>query len=139
MNEVREGFLCPICMADLGDDIQLTVHFDEKHSREDPAIVQNFKELLTKAKKKITSDQHPSNSSVLTEPTEFDYKQEFFGLEPSMYHPVSGIHYDIEHANEPEIIDKFEQFRKDRRDRVDPRAKDINKLGKSYHPSSYEL
>ena len=48
MAEFREGFLCPICMADLGDENQLIVHFDEKHSREDPAIIQNFKELFTK-------------------------------------------------------------------------------------------
>ena len=53
MAEFREGFLCPICMADLGDENQLIVHFDEKHSREDPAIVQNFKDLFSRAKNKI--------------------------------------------------------------------------------------
>ena len=40
---VKEGFLCPICMADLGDVIQLQVHFDEEHSKEDPAVVKNLK------------------------------------------------------------------------------------------------
>ena len=55
MSEVKEGFLCPICFADLGDEFQLTVHFDEKHSKEDPAIVQGFKEFIAKAKKTINA------------------------------------------------------------------------------------
>ena len=40
-------------MADLKGENQLIVHFDEKHSREDPEIVKSFKELFSKAKKKI--------------------------------------------------------------------------------------
>ncbi len=51
---MKEGFLCPICMTDLGDLIQLQLHFDEKHSKDgDPDFVQNLKELFGKAKKKI--------------------------------------------------------------------------------------
>ena len=44
--EVREGFLCPICMADLHDVIQLQVHFEEAHDKEDPAFIQNLKDLF---------------------------------------------------------------------------------------------
>ena len=44
--DVKEGFLCPICMADLGDVIQLQVHFDEDHSKEDPAVVKNIKDFF---------------------------------------------------------------------------------------------
>merc|ERR1719411_771642 len=53
MAQITEGFLCPICMADLGDVIQLQLHFDERHSKEDPAFVQNLKDLFVKAKQKI--------------------------------------------------------------------------------------
>ena len=53
MAQIKEGFLCPICMSDLGDVIQLQLHFDEKHSKEDPAFVQNLKDLFGKAKQKI--------------------------------------------------------------------------------------
>lgn len=135
MTEVREGFLCPICMADLGDDIQLAVHFDEKHSREDPAIVQNFKELFSKAKKIINKDQAstpgPTAANAASDQPENDFSsREFFGPEPSMYHPVSGIHYDLLDQNESkaELFDQFDQFRFFRAQRADIRAMDINKL-----------
>jgi len=49
--EVLEGFLCPLCMKDLGDVIQLQVHFEEDHSKEDVAFVQSLKDLFGKAKK----------------------------------------------------------------------------------------
>ena len=56
--EVREGFLCPICMADLHDVIQLQVHFEEEHDKEDPAFIQNLKDLFGKAKKKILNEDN---------------------------------------------------------------------------------
>ncbi len=55
MVDVKEGFLCPICMKDLGDIPQLQLHFEEEHSKEDPLFLQNVKELFGKAKKKILS------------------------------------------------------------------------------------
>ena len=125
MEDVREGFLCPICMLDLGDEVQLTVHFEEKHSNEDSAIVQNFKDFLKQAKKKIVQDEElPGNDYNA------DFSQEIYGMQPSEYHPVSGILYDIlEHSdNKIEVIDKFDQFRLERAKRADIRAMDINKL-----------
>ena len=56
MADFKEGFLCPICMTDLRDEFQLTVHFNEKHAQEDPAIIKSFKDILGKAKKKITRE-----------------------------------------------------------------------------------
>jgi len=136
-SEVREGFLCPICMTDLKDEIQLTVHFEEKHSREDPAIVQNFKDLFSKAKKIINKDQSsvstPSgqnNGTIQDQIVQEDFSREFYGLEPSLYHPVSGIHYDIldENDSKVQVFDKFDQFRLERAKRADIRAMDINKV-----------
>ena len=42
--EIREGFLCPICMQDLGTVYQLQQHFEEAHnSEEDHHVLQSFK------------------------------------------------------------------------------------------------
>lgn len=52
-SEIREGFLCPICMCDLGTLAQLSVHFDSAHSGEDRDALQSLKELFGNMKKKI--------------------------------------------------------------------------------------
>lgn len=42
MVDVKEGFLCPICLTDLGDFNQLHLHFAEKHSKDtDPGNLMN--------------------------------------------------------------------------------------------------
>ena len=41
--EVREGFLCPVCMQDLTSVAQLQVHFEEKHATEDSAVLNSLK------------------------------------------------------------------------------------------------
>lgn len=33
--EVREGFLCPLCLKDLQSFYQLQCHYEEEHSSED--------------------------------------------------------------------------------------------------------
>ena len=40
--EVKEGFLCPICMKDLGTVVHLQNHFDNEHN-EDRDLVDSFK------------------------------------------------------------------------------------------------
>ena len=113
--DVKEGFLCPICMADLGDVIQLQVHFDEKHAKEDPALVRNLKEFFGKAKEKIKkgideqiqgsesasdlasllnlSSSSPAAAGKKSSPAVADEKTvNVFGTEyESTFHPVSGI------------------------------------------------
>ena len=45
--EIREGFLCPVCLQDLSTISKLQVHFEEKHSNEDKAVFNSIKcELL---------------------------------------------------------------------------------------------
>ena len=41
--EIREGFLCPMCMQDLGTVSQLQQHFDEAHPNEDSDVIQQIK------------------------------------------------------------------------------------------------
>lgn len=42
VSEIREGFLCPICMQDLGTVVQLQSHFEEEHS-EDKDVLDHLK------------------------------------------------------------------------------------------------
>jgi rabenosyn-5 len=42
-DEIREGFLCPICMQDFGTVLQLQNHFEEAHSEEDKDVLQSVK------------------------------------------------------------------------------------------------
>lgn len=41
--EVREGFLCPMCMKDLGTVTQLQGHFEEEHSAEDKDVLRQLR------------------------------------------------------------------------------------------------
>jgi len=41
--EIREGFLCPICVQDLGSVIQLQDHFELAHAGEDRAVLNQLK------------------------------------------------------------------------------------------------
>lgn len=69
--EIREGFLCPMCMKDLGTVTQLQSHFEEAHSTEDKAVFNHLRGLFDKAKKKILGDRdddyddQPSKSSSI--------------------------------------------------------------------------
>ncbi|CAD5113539.1 DgyrCDS2701 [Dimorphilus gyrociliatus] len=55
--EVLEGFLCPICLKDLGTITQLQNHFEEAHKSEDVAVIQHLKGLFEKAKKKFLNEE----------------------------------------------------------------------------------
>uniref|UniRef100_A0A2D4LUX3 C2H2-type domain-containing protein n=1 Tax=Micrurus spixii TaxID=129469 RepID=A0A2D4LUX3_9SAUR len=48
--EVREGFLCPLCLKDLHSFQQLQSHYEE-HSSEDIDVKGQLKNLVQKAKK----------------------------------------------------------------------------------------
>ena len=149
MAQIKEGFLCPICMTDLGDVIQLQLHFDERHSKEDPAFVQNLKDLFVKAKQKIkkgiddgsvllgndsTSDISSialaDNFSLLNESL---HKVNIYGTEySSKVHPVSGIHNayleQTEIENRIPTTDHMDYYRVERAKRADMLAMDSNKL-----------
>ncbi|GAB6029146.1 Zinc finger, FYVE domain containing 20 [Chamberlinius hualienensis] len=51
--EVREGFICPICHFDLGTFQQLQSHYESVHSNISSSALSPIKGLLDKAKKKI--------------------------------------------------------------------------------------
>ncbi|GAU93123.1 hypothetical protein RvY_05110 [Ramazzottius varieornatus] len=45
---VREGFICPICMQDLGSIDDLQDHFESDHAEEDRTLLQQLKGLVLK-------------------------------------------------------------------------------------------
>lgn len=53
--EILEGFICPICREDLKSLEFLHDHFEKSHA-EDDDLKTMFKEILSKAKKKINFD-----------------------------------------------------------------------------------
>ena len=136
-----EGFLCPLCMKDLGDVIQLQVvtihlrpvslikilfqlHFDEAHPKEDQAFVQNLKDFFGKAKR-ILSDETDLSTTV-TQP-----KLKLAPSQDDDCHPVSGIRRDIFQPLDPSCLSSqshFAEFKKIRSSRVDRFATETNRL-----------
>lgn len=51
-SEILEGFLCPICKADLKTPERLTSHVETEHSEEQD-LLKSLKDLFSVAKKKI--------------------------------------------------------------------------------------
>ncbi|XP_036390268.1 rabenosyn-5 [Megalops cyprinoides] len=49
--EVKEGFLCPLCLKDLQSFYQLQDHYEEEHAGEDRHVKGQIKSLVQKAKK----------------------------------------------------------------------------------------
>ena len=70
-SEFQEGFLCPLCMKDLGTQKLLETHFIDEHSVEDPKT-QNIKGIFDKAKRKILG----KNEDGLIEQAAYGRKEE---------------------------------------------------------------
>lgn len=48
--EIREGFICPICLCDLKTVDQLQNHFETAHASEDHDVFQTFKGFIGRCK-----------------------------------------------------------------------------------------
>ncbi|XP_075229149.1 rabenosyn-5 [Lycorma delicatula] len=84
---VMEGFLCPICKADLGTYGRLVTHFQDAHSEEQD-LLKSFKDLLGKAKKRILkleegSDSAPSVRRLFSPQESFHWDPQEFGASTS--------------------------------------------------------
>jgi len=119
--EVLEGFLCPLCMKDLGDVIQLQVHFEESHAKEDQAFVQSLKDLFFgKVRKKLIDVENEMNDSVT--PLKFQKSS-------NPFHPVSGVRLELLEAQiEAPSRNHFQELRKIRSSRVDRYSVETNRL-----------
>ncbi|XP_054902057.1 rabenosyn-5 [Poeciliopsis prolifica] len=114
--EVKEGFLCPLCLKDLQSFYQLQGHYEEEHSGDDRHVRGQLKNLVHKAKKakdkllKRDGDDRPDTGS---------YESFYYGgVDPYMWEPqelgATRSHLDL--------------FKKHRAARIDHYVIEVNKL-----------
>lgn len=114
--EVKEGFLCPLCLKDLQSFYQLQDHYEEEHSGDDRHVRGQLKSLVQKAKKakdkllKRDGEDRPDTGS---------YESFYYGgVDPYMWEPqelgATKSHLDF--------------FKKHRAARIDHYVIEVNKL-----------
>uniref|UniRef100_A0A7N6B4A5 Rabenosyn, RAB effector n=1 Tax=Anabas testudineus TaxID=64144 RepID=A0A7N6B4A5_ANATE len=114
--EVKEGFLCPLCLKDLQSFYQLQDHYEEEHSGDDRHVRGQLKSLVQKAKKakdkllKRDGDDRPDTGT---------YESFYYGgVDPYMWEPqelgATKSHLDL--------------FKKHRAARIDHYVIEVNKL-----------
>ncbi|XP_051644818.1 rabenosyn-5 isoform X2 [Manacus candei] len=117
--EVREGFLCPLCLKDLQAFRQLQAHYEEQHAGEDRDVRAQLRNLVQKAKrakkkllKREGDDRTDSGSQERYE--SFSYG----GVDPYMWEPQE-VGATRSHLSE---------FKKHRAARIDHYVVEVNKL-----------
>nr|XP_020031200.1 rabenosyn-5 [Castor canadensis]XP_020031201.1 rabenosyn-5 [Castor canadensis] len=116
--EVREGFLCPLCLKDLQSFYQLHSHYEEEHSGEDRDVKGQIKSLVQKAKKaknKLLKREGDDRADSGTQGYEsFSYG----GVDPYMWEPQElGV-----------VRSHLSDFKKHRAARIDHYVVEVNKL-----------
>ncbi|XP_064422419.1 rabenosyn-5 [Latimeria chalumnae] len=117
--EVREGFLCPLCLKDLQSFTQLQAHYEDEHSSEDKDVKGQLKNLVQKAKKakdKLLGregEDRPESGAQ-------DHYESFYngGVDPYMWEPQE-IGATKSHLDD---------FKKHRASRIDHYVIEVNKL-----------
>uniref|UniRef100_A0A8C5RJ67 Rabenosyn, RAB effector n=1 Tax=Laticauda laticaudata TaxID=8630 RepID=A0A8C5RJ67_LATLA len=115
--EVREGFLCPLCLKDLQSFQQLQSHYEE-HSSEDRDVKGQLKNLVQKAKKaknKLLRRDDDRNDGGSQERYE---GYSYGGMDPYMW--------ELEELGA--IRSHLSDFKKHRAARIDHYVVEVNKL-----------
>ncbi|XP_074951635.1 rabenosyn-5 isoform X1 [Phalacrocorax aristotelis] len=116
--EMREGFLCPLCLKDLQSFYQLQSHYEEEHSSEDRDVKGQLKNLVQKAKRakqKLLKREHDRTDSGSQERYEsFSYG----GVDPYMWEP----------QEVGAMRSHLSDFKKHRAARIDHYVVEVNKL-----------
>ncbi|NXX86982.1 RBNS5 protein, partial [Urocolius indicus] len=116
--EVREGFLCPLCLKDLQSFYQLQSHYEEEHSSDDRDVKGQLKNLVQKAKrakKKLLKQEDERTDSASQERYEsFSYG----GVDPYMWEP----------QEVGAMRSHLSDFKKHRAARIDHYVVEVNKL-----------
>ncbi|XP_009564121.2 rabenosyn-5 [Cuculus canorus] len=117
--EMREGFLCPLCLKDLQSFYQLQAHYEGEHSGEDRDVRGQLKNLVQKAKrakkkllKREGDDRTDSGSQERYE--SFSYG----GVDPYMWEP----------QEVGAMRSHLSDFKKHRAARIDHYVVEVNKL-----------
>nr|XP_027787716.1 rabenosyn-5 isoform X1 [Marmota flaviventris] len=116
--EVREGFLCPLCLKDLQSFYQLQSHYEEEHSGEDRDVrgqIKSFVQKAKKAKNKLLKREGDERADSGTQGYEsFSYG----GVDPYMWEPQElGA-----------VRSHLSDFKKHRAARIDHYVVEVNKL-----------
>ncbi|KAI7798224.1 rabenosyn-5 isoform X2 [Triplophysa rosa] len=83
-SEVKEGFLCPLCLKDLQSFYQLQDHYEEEHSGDNRHVSGQLKSLVQKAKR--AKDKLLKRDG--DERTESSYESFYYGgVDPYMWEP----------------------------------------------------
>uniref|UniRef100_A0A8C5LNX8 Rabenosyn, RAB effector n=1 Tax=Jaculus jaculus TaxID=51337 RepID=A0A8C5LNX8_JACJA len=116
--EVREGFLCPLCLKDLQSFYQLQSHYEEEHSGEDRDVKGQIKNLVQKAKK-AKNKLLKREGDDRTESGNQGYESfSYGGVDPYMWEPQElGA-----------IRSHLSDFKKHRAARIDHYVVEVNKL-----------
>lgn len=72
-DEILEGFLCPICKADLKSASQLTNHFESLH-QEDQDVLKSLKDIFGKAKTIILNNDNADLKETFARALKFNYQ-----------------------------------------------------------------
>ncbi|NWW18729.1 RBNS5 protein, partial [Falcunculus frontatus] len=117
--EVREGFLCPLCLKDLQAFRQLQAHYEEQHPGEDRDVRAQFRNLVQKAKrakKKLLKqeDDDRTDSGSQERYESFSYG----GVDPYMWEP----------QEVGAVRSHLSEFKKHRAARIDHYVVEVNKL-----------
>ncbi|KAG1949061.1 rabenosyn-5 [Pimephales promelas] len=112
--EVKEGFLCPLCLKDLQSFYQLQGHYEEEHSGDNRHVGGQLKSLVQKAKK--AKDKLLKRDG--DERTDGGYESFYYGgVDPYMWEPqelgATRSHLD--------------SFKKQRAARIDHYVIEVNK------------
>ncbi|XP_071406248.1 rabenosyn-5 [Pithys albifrons albifrons] len=117
--EVREGFLCPLCLKDLQAFRQLQAHYEEQHPGEERHVRAQLRNLVQKAKrakkkllKQEGDDRTDSGSQERYE--SFSYG----GVDPYMWEP----------QEVGAVRSHLSEFKKHRAARIDHYVVEVNKL-----------
>lgn len=76
-DEILEGFLCPICKADLKSASQLTSHFESQH-QEDQDVLRSLKDIFGKAKKIILNNDDSELKETFDRALKFNYNEQYY-------------------------------------------------------------
>ncbi|NXV80410.1 RBNS5 protein, partial [Atlantisia rogersi] len=116
--EMREGFLCPLCLKDLQSFYQLQSHYEEEHSGDDRDVRGQLRNLVQKAKrakKKLLKREDDRTDSGSQERYEsFSYG----GVDPYMWEP----------QEVGTMRSHLSDFKKHRAARIDHYVVEVNKL-----------
>ncbi|XP_003409791.1 rabenosyn-5 isoform X1 [Loxodonta africana] len=116
--DVREGFLCPLCLKDLQSFYQLQAHYEEEHSGEDRDVRGQIKSLVQKAKKAKNRLLKREGDDRAESGTQGYESFSYGGVDPYMWEPQElGA-----------MRSHLSDFKKHRAARIDHYVVEVNKL-----------